>query len=165
MNLKLNCPVCGYQGIEGNSCPNCDTDLSLIRMLQELPQRENSPPLAAKWQLSIALLMLLIGTGLGAVGSSLFLRPNLYTATISPSPSVPVSRISPTPPAPEKPPEPITYIVQAGDSLSAIAEKFCDKGTSWQVIVKANPQLEKRENYIDVGDKLTIPNSCKEKPQ
>ena len=35
---KIDCPVCGYQGIEGNICPNCDTDVSLIRSLAELPQ-------------------------------------------------------------------------------------------------------------------------------
>ncbi|MDF5722327.1 MAG: hypothetical protein PUP91_17930 [Rhizonema sp. PD37] len=37
MTTKLNCSVCGYTDIEGNNCPNCDTDLSLLRMLQQLP--------------------------------------------------------------------------------------------------------------------------------
>lgn len=35
--IKLNCPVCEYKEIEGNICPNCDTDISLIRRLYELP--------------------------------------------------------------------------------------------------------------------------------
>ncbi|AFZ23447.1 LysM domain-containing protein [Cylindrospermum stagnale PCC 7417] len=167
MNLKLNCPVCGYQEIESNTCPNCDTDLSLLRMLQELPQRENS--LLAKfagWPLGFALLILILGMGLGAYGSFLVVQPNLYIATISPRNPVVMSSASPKPAAspaiaPEKPPKSNTYIVQAGDSLSAIAEKFCVKGTSWQVIAKANPQLKGRENDLEVGDQLKIPN-CQE---
>lgn len=42
MSIKLDCPVCGYKEIEKDVCPNCDTDLSLIRMLQELPQLDVS---------------------------------------------------------------------------------------------------------------------------
>ena len=60
-----------------------------------------------------------------------------------------------------KPPEPMTYTVQPKDNKSAIAEKFCGKGTSWQVMVKANSQLKGREYYIDVGEVLKVPN-CKE---
>lgn len=171
MNMKLNCPVCGYQEIEGDTCPNCDTDLSLMRMLHELPQRKNSILQAkfAGWPLGFALLMLIIGIGLGAFGSFLFVQPNLYTATIFPANSVAISSTSPNPAAnipipPTKSPQPPTYTVKLGDSLSAIAENLCGKRTSWQVIVKANPQLKGRENDLEVGDKLIIPN-CQEKKQ
>lgn len=79
MKIKLNCPVCDYQEIEGETCPNCDTDLSVIRMLKELPQVEN--PLRQvkipKWQLGVALLLLIIGIGLGVMGSFIFLQPQL----------------------------------------------------------------------------------------
>ncbi len=37
MNHQLTCPVCDRSAIEINICPNCQTDLSLIRMLSELP--------------------------------------------------------------------------------------------------------------------------------
>ncbi|NEP47143.1 MAG: peptidoglycan-binding protein, partial [Okeania sp. SIO2H7] len=37
MTLKLTCCVCDRPGIEGNICPNCETDLSMVRMLMELP--------------------------------------------------------------------------------------------------------------------------------
>ncbi|MBD2386403.1 LysM peptidoglycan-binding domain-containing protein [Cylindrospermum sp. FACHB-282] len=163
MNLKLNCPVCGYQEIEGNTCPNCDTDLSLMRMLQELPQRQNSL-LAnfAGWPLGIALLMLIVGIGLGAFSSFVFVQPNFYTATISPANPVVMSTTSPKPAiAPRKAPATNTYIVKAGDSLSAIAKKLCGKETFWFVMVTANPQLKGRENDLEVGDKLEIPN-CQE---
>jgi rubrerythrin len=36
MNTKLNCPVCGYQELAGEICPNCDTDTSIIRTLHNL---------------------------------------------------------------------------------------------------------------------------------
>lgn len=36
MNTKLNCPVCGYQELAGDICPNCDTDISLIRTVHNL---------------------------------------------------------------------------------------------------------------------------------
>jgi hypothetical protein len=42
MTHLLNCPVCGYKEIEGNTCPNCDADLSLIRSLTELPALEKA---------------------------------------------------------------------------------------------------------------------------
>ncbi|HYX15277.1 MAG TPA: peptigoglycan-binding protein LysM, partial [Nostoc sp.] len=84
MKIKLNCPVCDYQEIEGDTCPNCDTDLSVIRMLKELPQVEN--PLRqlkiTKWQLGVALLLLIIGIGLGVIGSFIFLQPQLHTLTV-----------------------------------------------------------------------------------
>jgi len=162
MIIKLNCPVCGYTEIENNSCPNCDTDLSLIRMLQQLPQMEK-PHREAKvagWQLAVTGVILLIGMGLGVLGNFLFLPPQILTATVtSPSPVI-IIRPSPTL-APIKPPAPTTYTVKSGDNLSAIAEKFCGKGTSWQVMVKANSQLKGQENYIDVGEVLKVPN-CKE---
>ena len=43
MTTKLNCTVCAYTDIEGNICPNCATDLYLIRMLQQLPQIISCP--------------------------------------------------------------------------------------------------------------------------
>ncbi|MBD0388511.1 MAG: LysM peptidoglycan-binding domain-containing protein [Nostoc sp. C3-bin3] len=167
MKIKLNCPVCDYQEIEGDTCPNCDTDLSVIRMLQELPQVENPVRQVkiAKWQLGVALLLLIIGIALGAISSFIFLQPQLHTLTVSsPNPVIsdrPKPSVNTAPVIAKEPPKPITYTVKSGDYLSAIAEKFCGKGTSWQVMIKANPQLKGRENDIDVGDVLKIPN-CKE---
>ena len=108
--------------------------------------------------IGIYWVILVIGMGLGALGCFVFLQPQIFTAT-SPSPVV-INSPSPTP-TPVKPPEPMTYTVKPKDNLSAIALKFCGKGTSWQVMVKANSQLKGREHYIDVGEVLKVPN-CKE---
>ncbi|MDB9372012.1 LysM peptidoglycan-binding domain-containing protein [Nodularia sphaerocarpa] len=167
MNSKLICPVCNYQEVEGNICPNCDADLSLIRMLQELPPVENLRPTikVTGWQLGAALLLLVIGIGLGSLGSFIFVQSAV--TVVAPHP-IAVNSDRPTPPindtailVPQKPPEPITYTVKPGDHLSAITEKFCGEGISWQVVVNANPQLKGRENLIKVGEVFKIPN-CQE---
>jgi nucleoid-associated protein YgaU len=50
------------------------------------------------------------------------------------------------------------YTVKPGDNLSVLTEKFCGKGNSWQVMLKANPQLQSDPNLIDVGEVLKLPN-------
>jgi nucleoid-associated protein YgaU len=162
MSSKLDCPVCGYKEIDSYICPNCDTDLVLIRMLQGLPeleepqQKPHSPSKIAAWQLTVAAIILLIGMGLGSLGSFLFFQPQQIAAI---SPNNPVVITSPqSAPITE---EPTTYTVKLGDNLSLITEQLCAKGTDWQVIVQANPQLKGRENYIDKGEVLKVPN-CKE---
>jgi hypothetical protein len=42
MTLKLICPVCDRPDIESNCCPNCETDLSIVRMVLELPKNRDS---------------------------------------------------------------------------------------------------------------------------
>jgi C4-type Zn-finger protein len=37
MTTKLTCPVCDRSEITTHICPNCETDLSAIRLLAELP--------------------------------------------------------------------------------------------------------------------------------
>ncbi|MEA5550761.1 LysM domain-containing protein [Anabaena cylindrica UHCC 0172] len=166
MNTKINCPVCGYQDIESNICPNCDTDLSLIRTLQELPsvEKKSLKIKLSGWTLAVALLMLIIGIGLGVGSSFIILQSGLYNATIlNPNPTVVNSSISPI----NKPvlqPN-IIYTVKPGDNLSLIALKLCGQGGAWKLIVKANPELENRKNYyIDPGEELKIPN-CQEKTE
>lgn len=188
MKPELSCPVCGHTEISGNSCPNCDTDLSLIRLLTELPpsspqvpqfEKPSQQPKVAGWQVGVALLILMMGIGLGAVGSFLFLQPpQLLTNTInSPSPvtvsgerkiaSLKENRSIPSPIAQklvnrqQPPSQPTQYTVKLGDNLTAITEQFCGKGKSWQEMVKANPQLKRREDLIDVGEVLKVPN-CKD---
>ncbi|MFM2061264.1 MAG: hypothetical protein RLZZ507_934 [Cyanobacteriota bacterium] len=158
MNTKLNCPVCGYKEIEGKTCPNCDTDLSLIRTLQELAPLEKTavPKKISTWTLILAVLMLIIGIGLGAVGSFVLIKGN-YNAAIS-APNSTVVNSSETNTS-----EGSIYIVKRGDNLGLIAEKVCGRASAWRLIARANSHLENRPNYfLDVGEKLKIPN-CQEK--
>lgn len=160
LNPKLNCPVCGYKEIDGKVCPNCDTDLFLIRTLQELEPVTKTAPIKkiSNWTLAFALLMLIIGIWLGAIGS-FFLFKNQYTNNNLTVDSTVVSST-----------ESLTdtananfYTVKPGDNLGVIAEKVCGKASAWKLIAQANPHLENRRDYfINVGEKLKIPN-CQEK--
>jgi hypothetical protein len=152
MNTQLNCPVCSYQDITGDTCPNCDADLRVIRMLQELPL----VPQPSLWPLRIALLLLIICIGLGVAMSWIFSSPQFNAVVVSHPHPVPQTI---TPPKPS--PAPTTYTVQPGDNLTAIAQKLCGKDSSWQIMVKSNPQFQGKENYLRVGEVLKIPN-CQE---
>ncbi|MBD2293501.1 LysM peptidoglycan-binding domain-containing protein [Anabaena sphaerica FACHB-251] len=158
MNMKLNCPVCGYKEIEGKTCPNCDTDLSLIRTLQELAPVEKTSiqKKISNWSLLVALLMLIIGIGLGAVGSFILIKGQYNAAIYAPNSTIVNSTETNTQ-------EANIYIVQPGDNLGLIAEKICGKASAWRSIAQANPRLANRRNYfIDVGEKLKVP-KCQEK--
>jgi nucleoid-associated protein YgaU len=54
--------------------------------------------------------------------------------------------------------QPTQYAVKPGDNLTGITEQFCGKGKSWQIMVKANPQLNTRPDLINVGEALKLPN-------
>lgn len=172
MTHLLNCPVCGYKEIQANTCPNCDTDISLIRSLTELspinqPVTQLNQPVsqkATKWQAGVALLMLLVGICLGALGSFLFSQQlsqpfiasnTSRSATVESEAKTPTASIAQ---ASVKPEQSTQYIVKPRDNLSLIAEKLCGKGKTWQVMVQANPQLKSRPNLIEVNEMLELPN-------
>ena len=50
----------------------------------------------------------------------------------------------------------ITYVVQAGDSLSAIAKKFYGDANRWKEIWEANKDKIPDPNVISVGQGLRI---------
>ncbi|OKH54075.1 hypothetical protein NIES2101_08375 [Calothrix sp. HK-06] len=165
MSIKLECPVCGYKEIEGNSCPNCDTDLTLIQRLSQLSEVETSTPTKIQaWQFAVIGFVFLIGLGIGTISSFLFIQPQSINATVNvPNPVIVVP--TPSTPAvlntPPKAIQPATYTVKSGDNLSIITEKLCGQGASWQLMVQANPQLKGRENDIEKEEVFKVPN-CKE---
>jgi hypothetical protein len=66
MNSKIVCPVCDRSAIEINICPNCQTDLALIRMLSELPAIESIESRFhwLKWSIGILATSILFGWGI-----------------------------------------------------------------------------------------------------
>lgn len=162
----LNCPVCGYTKVSDNICPNCDADLALIRQLQELSpsilqvtQPEKYQSKIANWQVAVALLLLILGISLGIVSSLLFAQPVLLTKS---EPATSPVAISNDNTSASLPPKPIAqYYVTPGDNLTTITERLCGKGTSWQVMVQANPKIQRRANQIVAGEVLQQPN-CKD---
>lgn len=159
---KINCPVCQRSDVEGNVCPNCETDLSSLRLLMELsPVVDNRTATNRRGLLlGLALLLLISGIFLGAIASNLFPRS-----------LIPVSESSPViPPVGEliAPSKQLTktvcvdgfnYRVRSGDSLSRIAQRFYGDESLLSPILEANPFLLDRLDSLEVGEKLLIPNS------
>lgn len=50
-----------------------------------------------------------------------------------------------------------THVIQSGDTLWSIAEKYYGTGFDWHQIAAANPQVS--PTNLTIGEKLTIPNS------
>jgi len=138
-SIKLNCPVCGYQDIKKSTCPNCDTDVSLLRSLLELPileatnatAIENIQTVPKKSQLPKIWLLVLLGIAIGfAIGGwtgySLF--QSITASRISsekvgqatPSAIISSPVITPSP----KTSLSQTYTVQTGDALESLAVRF-----------------------------------------
>ncbi|MEA5592826.1 hypothetical protein [Rivularia sp. UHCC 0363] len=78
--IKLNCPVCEYPEIKGNICHNCDTDILLIRRLQELPLVEKSDSIKL---LISKVIILLLGMGLAILCSYIFVQP-IHSVVLTP---------------------------------------------------------------------------------
>jgi LysM domain len=168
MKTKITCPVCDRPDIEGDICPNCETNLSTFRMLAELPIVEvnNSFRPKMKTWLSVAIAMLLlVGISLGATGSYLLTKQQLepISTSVSSTKSTSIQQpnsfqskliaTSSVQPCVSN----FFYTVRQGDSLSIVASRFYGKEQDWQLIIKANPQLQGRENSLVIGEKFLLP--------
>lgn len=168
MNATLDCPVCGYRDVPGDTCPNCDTDLSSLRMLLTLPEIEDTPTQGSgkrNWSIMriiglTALISMAMGTLTGfAFGLSRGIPPGPLPPLPSPPPPLPEPTVTPLPPPPE-PPDinrqilgHHRYVVKSGDTLNSIAFMF---DISLDEIVVKNPQLQNREDEIYVGEEINI---------
>ena len=74
------------------------------------------------------------------------------TPTETPTPAPPTE--TPTPTMTETPSGPSLYVVQEGDTLSSIAEKF---NTTLEVLLALNPNIDPDTLVIRVGDQIVIP--------
>ena len=175
MSLKLTCPVCERSQIETNTCPNCETDLSTYRMLAELPietfvaTKEQKRTIPIWLPIGIAVLFLLLGLGLGFAGNSVIAKQQ-QTAPANISTSTPTQiETTTTPIIAEKPTEEkiepelkpcggFNYVVRSGDSLSLIALRLYGDSNSWSLISDANPAIQGKENAIEIGESLLVPN-------
>ncbi len=175
--IRLNCPVCSYQDIQKSTCPNCDTDVSLLRSLLELPilqaandaSIENIQNVPKESNFLKVWLLVLLGIAIGfAIGGwtgySMFQSVIGDRITNNPNPSLVnkpeiVATIKATPK--NQPISTKSYIVQSGDSLEDLAQKLCDNSAKWRDFVIVNPSLIGRESALEVREELIIPQSCK----
>ena len=182
MSVNLTCPVCDRSQIETNTCPNCETDLSTYRMLAQLPveipveAKESKRNIPIWLPVGVAALFLLLGVGLGFAGNSVIARqqpqitPNSTTTVSNSIPETKVekeelvtSTVIAEKPKEAEPPQlkscdGFKYVVRRGDSLSLIASRFYGDSNSLLLISNANPKLQGRENLIEIGETLLVPN-------
>ncbi|HLP87985.1 MAG TPA: LysM peptidoglycan-binding domain-containing protein [Nostocaceae cyanobacterium] len=159
MKAELTCPVCDRSEITTDICPNCETDLTLVRMLAELtpsqPQINQSKSLFYR-----VILILCLGICLGVAGNFVVAKLPI-TANIAPTPtSVVIPNLStPKPTKVENKINPCTgnfyYKVKSGDYPWLIAKNFYGNGELNDKITQANPRIKNKD--LVVGDILIIP--------
>lgn len=144
----LTCPVCDRSGIEGDICPNCETNLSMVRVLAELPLFSKSNYLLL---ILLIFIFLVLGISIGVIS-----YPKIFSLTekviISP---VPISVVIPQ----DETCGGFYYVVREGDSLILISSRLYGKSDGINIIVDANPSLKNREDKLEIGEVLFIPNS------
>ncbi|MGI0483441.1 LysM peptidoglycan-binding domain-containing protein [Geminocystis sp. CENA526] len=160
MTEKLTCPVCDRTEIETNICPNCEADLSTIRMLKQLPILENKSS-NKKWLISLLLILLFIGILVGSYSGYLIAKNN-YSASLEALQKQANQEVSNVDNVEETKPKlnwcgGFNYRIKSGDSLYMLALRFYGDGTAWHLITEANPNITSPQN-LEIGQIILIPN-------
>lgn len=159
MKSKIACHVCDRPAVEDDICPNCETDLSVIRLLMDLPAVESVPlsKTIARWQLSLVVLLISLGIGVGFAGNAIVSQPaHLEAKELAAA----IARVefAPQPTAQIKSCGGFNYTVRRGDELSELAWRFYGESELWQKIVKANSTIQERPDNLQIGEVILIPN-------
>ncbi len=162
MSINLTCPVCDRPEIEGDICPNCETNLSTFRILAELPIVETKKALGSTmkiWLLSGILAAFVLGMSLGATGGSLLSKqsPPPTATSISGSKNTNIQATFTQAKSLNPCVTQFYYTVQQGDSLARIARRFYGDRQKLQLIMQHNSRPEVRENDINLQEKLLMP--------
>lgn len=163
MTEKLTCPVCDRTEIETNTCPNCETDLSTIRLLKELPFLDNkteAKPIKQSFiyiVLGIALLTIIAG-----IYGGYSIANNQYQASLNKinqdkNNPVIVENTEAETKAKLNWCGGFNYQIKSGDSLYMLGLRFYGDGSAWHLITEANPSIISPKN-LEVGQIILIPN-------
>ena len=164
MSDEIKCPVCGKVGIpdyhaEDTVCPQCGSDLSIFRVIDQIPQGDVKK--RNVW-MPIAAVAILTTAVLG--GIMLFQDRNVHVvedrsseiACLQDSIKTLNAQIENT-----KTTTPDTiqsggfkYIVRKGDSFWAISKRFYHTGTRYEEVAAANG-LDSNSK-LNVGDTIII---------
>lgn len=159
---KLTCPVCDRTEIEENICPNCETDLSTIRMLKELPFLENKPESDNNKKLIYVLLILVLMAIIVGSFSGYLIAKNNYNASLQAIKQEQNEQVNKVDNVEESKPKlnwcgGFNYQIKSGDSLYMLALRFYGNGKAWHLITEANPSITSPQN-LEVGQVILIPN-------
>lgn len=161
MTDEIKCPVCGKVGIpdyhgEDTVCPQCGSDLSIFRVIDQIPQagvkkRNVWMPIAAVAILTTAVLG----------GILLFQEPKVSTlegqsnriACLQDSINVLRSRLEESTTTTleiqsSSQSEGFKYVVRKGDSFWSISKRFYHTGTRYEAVASANG--------LDINSKLNV---------
>ena len=165
MSDEIKCPVCGKVGIpdyhaEDTVCPQCGSDLSIFRVIDQIPQgdvkkRNVWMPIAAVAILTTAVLggiMLFQDSNVPVVedrsSEIACLQDSIKTLNAQ------IENTKTT--TPDKPiqSEGFKYVVRKGDSFWSISKRFYHTGTRYEEVSAANG-LDSNSK-LNVGDTIII---------
>lgn len=183
---SLSCPVCGNPDVQKSKCSNCGTDLSVYRMLAELPPQEAkavaNQKVSRRWIAVTLGLVLVIGITnpfLWGYGRELLISQlNTQVAERQQEITGKLSRISQQQQELSEMLEEVAreqdlistlqgdiegcggfyYTIERGDTLTGIANRFYGDRGNLELITNNNSQLEGRLSQLEVGEVIFIPN-------
>lgn len=162
MTDKIKCPVCGKVGIpdyhnEDTVCPQCGSDLSIFRVIDQIPQ-----PVEKKknvW-MPIAAAAILVAAVFG--GILLFQTPkvvqdesqNKQIAMLQDSIGRLNAKLEVSAQVPTTQSNEFKYVVRKGDSFWSISKRFYHTGTRYEEVAAANGLDSKSK--LTVGDTIIV---------
>lgn len=162
MTDETKCPVCGKVGIpdyhnEDTVCSQCGSDLSIFRVIDQIPQ-----PVEKKknvW-MPIAAAAILVAAVCG--GILLFRAPkvvqeesqNEHIAMLQDSIGRLNAKLEVVAQAPLTQSNEFKYVVRKGDSFWSISKRFYNTGTRYEEIAAANG-LDCR-SMLTIGDTIIV---------
>lgn len=167
MSDEIKCPVCGKVGIpdyhaEDIVCPQCGSDLSIFRVIDQIPQagvkkRNVWMPIAAVAILTTAVLgvILLFQGSNGSTTEDLSNRIVCLQDSINVLKSRLEESTATTPETQSSSQsEGFKYVVRKGDSFWSISKRFYHTGTRYEEVAAANG-LDSNSK-LNVGDTIII---------
>ena len=165
MSDEIKCPVCGKVGIpdyhaEDTVCPQCGSDLSIFRVIDQIPQgdvkkRNVWMPIAAVAILTTAVLggiMLFQDNNVPVVedrsSEIACLQDSIKTLNAQ------IENTKTTTPDKSIQSEGFKYVVRKGDSFWSISKRFYHTGTRYEEVAAANG-LDSNSK-LNVGDTIII---------
>ena len=162
MTDEIKCPVCGKVGIpdylnEDTVCPQCGSDLSIFRVIDQIPQ-----PVEKKknvW-MPIAAAAILVAAVCGGI---LLFRPakvvqigthNEQIAMLQDSIGRLNEKLEVAAQVPTTQSNEFKYVVRKGDSFWSISKRFYHTGTRYEEVAAANG-LDS-QSKLTVGDTIIV---------
>lgn len=160
---KIICPVCDYPEVTTNICPHCQTDLTTIRILENLPflppvntEQKKSFLSTSKLLIIITLILIVGGLTIYFVSDYYYRMGRRALDLDNQNPEVIIKKV-------EESKQKLqwcggfNYRIKSGDSLYLLALRFYGDGDAWRLITQANPSITSPQN-LQIGQVILIPN-------